>query len=151
MTRDQIMSTRKLRSAGGAAFALTLTAGVVAILAEQAAVAADLTVTAPRQAELLSERVSTAGLDLGRDQDRRLLDRRLRAASARSLPLVRKLMSAGPARSSEAIAVTSTEGLPNSCPPKRSTSSPSRAAMPPPIADCRFPITDCRLPIPCLS
>ncbi|GAA4022051.1 hypothetical protein GCM10022280_23360 [Sphingomonas swuensis] len=77
------MSTNLLRSAAGAALALILAASAVAVLAAPPAAARDLTVTAPRQSELLTERVSLAGLDLASKDDRLLLDRRLRAASGR--------------------------------------------------------------------
>lgn len=75
--------TKTLRSAGAAACAFLLTAGIVGTMAEQPAAAQSFTVTAPTLADTVTERVPTAGLNLAQDRDVRRLDARIRAASRR--------------------------------------------------------------------
>lgn len=75
------MTTRSLRNSGAAAFALSITFGLVAVLAAPPASARDLTVTAPAPADVHSAYVSTAGLDLADSGDLRRLQSRIRAAS----------------------------------------------------------------------
>jgi UrcA family protein len=80
---EEIMSTL-LRRAGGAAFAFSVTFGLVAVLAEQPAMAADVTVTAQiEEDDLPKERVTTADLDLSNPTEVRKLQARIRAASRR--------------------------------------------------------------------
>jgi UrcA family protein len=80
---EEIMSTL-LRRAGGAAFAFSVTFGLVAVLAEQPAMAADVTVTAQiEEDDLPKERVTTADLDLSNPAEVRKLQARIRAASRR--------------------------------------------------------------------
>lgn len=79
--------SKSLKSAGSATLAFCLTAGVVALLAEQPARASVIGSPASDKIEV-SERVSTAGLDLARSDDVRLLESRIRSAARRvcSLP-----------------------------------------------------------------
>jgi UrcA family protein len=81
-TRGFIVSN-KLRSAGSAALAFSLTIGVVGLLAAEPAAARDLTVTAQSAEVFPTERVSTAGLDLTRAEGVRLLQAKVNAASRR--------------------------------------------------------------------
>lgn len=72
--------SRTVRSAGSAALAFSLTAGLIGLLAADPAAARDLTVTAKISEELPIERVSTAGLDLSTHAGVRLLEGRVRSA-----------------------------------------------------------------------
>lgn len=76
--------TRTVRSAGFAAAALCLTAALVGVLAEQPAMAQDLTITADElDPSFDAEFVSTAGLDLTTERGVKRLHTRVRTASQR--------------------------------------------------------------------
>lgn len=74
--------SKSIRSAGSAAFAFSLTVGVISLLAAEPAAASDFTVTANSR-DQLTEMVPTAGLDLSQAKGVRLLETRIRAASRR--------------------------------------------------------------------
>lgn len=73
--------SKTIRSAGSAAFAFSLTAGLVALLASQPAAARNIVVTAPIEAA--SEQVSTAGIDLAGANGAAKLKNRVFEASRR--------------------------------------------------------------------
>jgi UrcA family protein len=69
-------------SAGSAALAFCMTVGVIGLLAQPAAAANTSEVAALDRVEV-STRVSTAGLDLAKSDDVRMLEARVRAATRR--------------------------------------------------------------------
>lgn len=93
------MTTKAMRSTGSAAFALTMTAGIVALLAAHPVSARPLPDGAFAHHDLATETVSTAGLNLASEAGRARLDTRIRSASRR----VCDTQAMGVARSKEQI------------------------------------------------
>lgn len=75
------MTTKAMRSTGSAAFALSMTAGIVALLAAQPAPARGLASTASDEA--VSETISIADLNLTKESDQKRLHSRIKFASKR--------------------------------------------------------------------
>ena len=77
------MTTKAMRSTGSAAFALSMTAGIVALLAAQPAPARGLSSAAATSDEAVSETISIADLNLTKASDQKRLNSRIKYASKR--------------------------------------------------------------------